>query len=81
MLLKKRLGFVRAAVAASMPLVPIYCFGNTAAVPVCALLPKSLAAAGLEREGAARALRGGTHRAVRPTQGAHGVGLGGHAAA
>ena len=43
-LLRKRLGFVRAAVAAGVPLVPIYCFGNTAAFH-CARLPERLAAA------------------------------------
>ena len=49
-LLRKRLGFVRAAVAAGVPLVPIYCFGNTAAFH-CARLPERLAAASRARRG------------------------------
>ena len=42
-LLRRRHGFVRAALAAGVPLVPIYCFGNTAAFR-CARLPERVAA-------------------------------------
>jgi 2-acylglycerol O-acyltransferase 2 len=42
-LLSRRHGFVRAALAAGVPLVPIYAFGNTSAFR-CARLPARVAA-------------------------------------